>query len=224
MVSMARPAAMVHPARASVSSTARLSVRAPMRRAPVRMNARAEEAAEADDDDFESKLASLKGKRTSGQGVKAAKRIAKADGKDVALEEAYKAPIDFSDEVILYEGPPATGDLVTNLALGATLIWLPLTLASVGRYIWLKYKFTDKRIVMESSSPLDSGTTQITYDQITKVVTIGRGVGLWGDMVITLKNGDNVEFRSLPNFKDLEAGIREKMPSSQSKDADAKGF
>ena len=43
-----------------------------------------------------------------------------------------------------------------------------------------------------------AGTTLITYDQIVKVVTIGRGVGLWGDMVITLKNGDNVEFRSLP--------------------------
>jgi hypothetical protein len=42
------------------------------------------------------------------------------------------------------------------------------------------------------------GATQIVYDQIVKVVTIGRGVGAWGDMVITLKNGDNVEFRSLP--------------------------
>jgi len=42
------------------------------------------------------------------------------------------------------------------------------------------------------------GATQIIYSQIVKVVTIGRGVGAWGDMVITLKNGDNVEFRSLP--------------------------
>jgi hypothetical protein len=68
----------------------------------------------------------------------------------------------------------------------------------VGRFLWLRYKFTDKRILMESTSPLDAGATQILYPQIKKVVTIGRGVGAWGDMVITLSNGDNVEFRSLP--------------------------
>ena len=41
----------------------------------------------------------------------------------MALEEAY-ATMDFSGEKILYEGPPSTGDLITNVALGITVLWL----------------------------------------------------------------------------------------------------
>ena len=41
----------------------------------------------------------------------------------MALEEAY-ATMDFSVEKILYEGPPSTGDLITNVALGITVLWL----------------------------------------------------------------------------------------------------
>lgn len=180
----------------------------------------------AAEESFEDKLAKLKGSRRSGGGVKAAKRVAAQTGKDTALEEAFApADMDFSGETVIYEGQPAVGDLVTNIALGFTLIWLPLTLASVGRYIWIKYKFTDKRIVVETTSPIDAGVTQIVYSQIRKVVTIGRGVGLWGDMVITLKNGDNVEFRSLEQYKELEKMINEKIGNEESKNfADPKGF
>lgn len=28
--------------------------------------------------------------------------------------------------------------------------------------------------------------------------TVGRGLGFWGDMVVTLRNGDKIELRSLP--------------------------
>ena len=38
---------------------------------------------------------------------------------------------DLEGEVELYSGPPSRGDLAVNLALGATLLWLPLTLAAV---------------------------------------------------------------------------------------------
>ena len=36
------------------------------------------------------------------------------------------------------------------------------------------------------------------YQEVKDVVTVGRGLGLWGDMVVTLQNGDKVEIRSLP--------------------------
>ena len=36
------------------------------------------------------------------------------------------------------------------------------------------------------------------YTEIASVITVGRGVGLWGDMVLTLKSGDKVELRSVP--------------------------
>ena len=64
--------------------------------------------------------------------------------------------LDFRDEKVFFEGPPSRGDLAVNVALGATLLWLPLTFAAVGRSIWLKYRITDKRISIISSSPTDS--------------------------------------------------------------------
>ena len=36
------------------------------------------------------------------------------------------------------------------------------------------------------------------YQEIKDVKTVGRGLGFWGDMVITLRNGDKIELRSLP--------------------------
>ena len=36
------------------------------------------------------------------------------------------------------------------------------------------------------------------YQEVKDVVTVGRGLGFWGDMVVTLRNNDKVELRSLP--------------------------
>ena len=36
------------------------------------------------------------------------------------------------------------------------------------------------------------------YQEIKDVVTVGRGLGIWGDMVVTLKNNNKIELRSLP--------------------------
>ena len=38
-----------------------------------------------------------------------------------------------------------------------------------------------------------------------------RPIGAWGDMVVTLRNGEKVELRSLPEYKKCEEVIREKM-------------
>lgn len=52
-----------------------------------------------------------------------------------------------------WEGGPSNGDLAFNMVLGATLLWLPLTFAAVGRRIFLKYKFTDKRLSVSDTFP-----------------------------------------------------------------------
>ena len=36
------------------------------------------------------------------------------------------------------------------------------------------------------------------YSEIKSVISVGRGVGLWGDMVLTLRDGDKIELRSVP--------------------------
>jgi len=195
-----------------------------------RLICRAEEGESAApaDDDFESKLAALKGSRRQGAGSKAAKRIAMKEGTDIALKES-KMPdtskMDFTNEVVWYEGKPSSADLAINIGLGTTLLWLPLTFAAVGRYLWLSYKFTDKRILIESTSPVETGTTQVVYSQVRKVVTVGRMLGLYGDMIITLKNGENVECRSIPGYKEIEGKIKAIVEDNETKEyANPKGF
>lgn len=60
---------------------------------------------------------------------------------------------DYSDEEVFYEGSPSAGDLAINVALGATLIWLPLTAASIGRFAFVKYRVTDKRVSVTTKAP-----------------------------------------------------------------------
>jgi hypothetical protein len=56
---------------------------------------------------------------------------------------------------VFYEGHGGSSvELALSLALTATLIFAPLTMASIGRRFWLKYKFTDKRIIISNTSPL----------------------------------------------------------------------
>jgi len=113
------------------------------------------------------------------------------------------APEDWEGETVFFEGPPSRGDLATNVALAITVLWIPLTLAAVGRALWVRYKFTDKRISITSTSPLNSEQTDVSYGRVEKCVAIGRGIGLWGDMVVTLDDGSKLEFRSLDKFQEI---------------------
>lgn len=70
-----------------------------------------------------------------------------------------KVDYDFTGEQLHFESPPHRGDLATNIALGATLLWLPLTFAAVGRAAFVKYRFTDKRISVITDAPWKSTST-----------------------------------------------------------------
>ena len=37
-----------------------------------------------------------------------------------------------------------------------------------------------------------------SYDKVDSVISIGRGIGVWGDMVVSLKDGSKIEMRGLP--------------------------
>ena len=143
----------------------------------------------------------------------AASQQSRAKGvRDFTVTENVDEPaIDWGDETIVFEGPPARGEVVANVAMSWTLVWIPLAIQAVGRALWLKYKITDKRVTVISESPLRKERTDIPLDQIADVISVGRGIGAWGDMVVTLRNGEKVEIRSLPDFKKCEEMIREKM-------------
>ena len=63
---------------------------------------------------------------------------------------------DFSREQIHWEGPPHRGDIAVNLALGTTLLWLPLTIASVTRGAFVNFIFSDKRLSVITTAPWKS--------------------------------------------------------------------
>ena len=186
---------------------------------------------EGEEEAFEAKLSALRGKRskravkkeTGEETVKAGTSDIGAAAAEAAKERARgvreftvtdtveEPQKDWGTETIVYEGPPARGEVVANVAMSWTLVWTPLAIQAAGRALWLSYKITDKRVSVLSISPLRKERTDIPMDQIEDVVCVGRGIGAWGDMVVTLRNGEKVELRSLPEYKKCEEVIREKM-------------
>jgi len=199
-----------------------------------------ESASTSEEEDFEARIERFgkKGKRPRDE--VAAKRVERAaapsksssaaaaptagQGLAVYTNEDVEDDGNFGSETIYWEGPPHRGDLVSNIALSWTLIWIPLTIAAIGRAAWLKYKVTDKRVAIISTSPIRNERSDIPYSEMTDIVSIGRGLGIWGDMVITLRSGDKVEMRSVPNHKEMEKYIREKFEALAPKNVDAIGF
>ena len=130
-----------------------------------------------------------------------------------------------SNEDIFYEGGPANGDLIINLMAGITLIGLPFTFGALVRALWVRYKITTRRISV-TGGWLGRDKTQVVYSQISEIRAIPRGLGSYGDMVLVLKDGARLEIRSIPNFRETEAYILEKIEKSPSNklDKDVQGF
>jgi hypothetical protein len=113
-------------------------------------------------------------------------------------------------EDVYYEGGPHIGDLIVNILLGFTVICIPLTIGAIVRALWLRYRITSRRISI-TGGWMGRDRSDIIYSEIAKIVTVPRGVGLWGDMVITLKDGSRLELRAVPKFRDVYAYICDKI-------------
>ena len=105
-------------------------------------------------------------------------------------------------ETTYYEGGPHIGDLIINILLGFTVICLPLTVAAVVRAIWLRYKITDRRISV-TGGWMGRDRTDIVYGEISKLVKVPRGIGIWGDIVVTLNDKSRLEMRAVPKFREI---------------------
>lgn len=113
-------------------------------------------------------------------------------------------------EEVFYEGGPHVGDLIINLLLGFTVICLPLTIGAIVRALWLRYRITDRRISVTGGWQ-GRDRSDVIYSEITKVVTVPRGIGLYGDMVLTLKDGSRLELRAVPRFRQVYDFISERL-------------
>ena len=105
------------------------------------------------------------------------------------------------------------------------MIGLPFTFGALVRALWVRYKITTRRISV-TGGWLGRDKTQVVYSQIAEIRAIPRGLGSYGDMVIVLKDGARLEMRSLPNFRETESYILEKIEKSPSNkvDKDVQGF
>ncbi len=112
-------------------------------------------------------------------------------------------------EETFFEGGPHIGDLLINILLGFTVICLPLTVGAVVRALWLRYKITDRRISI-SGGWMGRDRTDIIYSELVNVVKVSRGIGLWGDVVVTLKDGSRLELRALPKHREIYEYMVEK--------------
>jgi Bacterial PH domain len=113
-------------------------------------------------------------------------------------------------EETYYEGGPHIGDLIINLLIGLTVIGLPLTVGAIVRAFWLRYRITNRRISV-TGGWMGRDRSDIIYPEIVKVVTVPRGLGAWGDMVITLRDGSRLEMRSVPRFRQVYDYINERL-------------
>lgn len=197
------------------------SARAPRRpsgqlgRRSLTVSVRAQSGGGDDEEDFESRLAALKrakGETPYGEGVKRAPKTGKSDASSSGSSPSSSAApkkkaYDYTNETLHFESTPHLGDLAVNMVLGVTLVWLPLSFAALGRAAFIKYRFTDRRISCITTAPWKNEQLDAAYQDVKDVVAIGRGVGLWGDMVVTLRDGSKIEMRALPQFRELQKYI-----------------
>ena len=113
-------------------------------------------------------------------------------------------------EEVYYEGPPHWGDLILNILLGLTVIFLPMTVGAAVRALWLRYRVTNRRITVIGGW-LGRDRSDIIYSEIRDIITVPRGIGLWGDMVLTLKDGNRLELRAVPRFREMSAYIQDRI-------------
>ena len=123
-------------------------------------------------------------------------------------------------ETTYYEGGPHIGDLIINILLGFTVIFLPLTVAAIVRAIWLRYKITDRRISV-TGGWMGKDRTDIVYGEIAKMIKMPRGIGIWGDIVVTLNDRSRLELRAMPNFREVYDYMAERVATKTGRPLDA---
>ncbi|BAZ05315.1 PH domain-containing protein [Calothrix sp. NIES-3974] len=113
-------------------------------------------------------------------------------------------------EEVYFEGGPHIGDLILNVLIGFTVLGIPLTIGAIVRALWLRFRITNRRVSVIGGW-MGRDRSDVIYSEIVKIVKVPRGLGLWGDMVITLRNGSRLELRAIPKFREVYDYINERV-------------
>jgi hypothetical protein len=123
-------------------------------------------------------------------------------------------------EDVFYEGGPHVGDLIINILLAFTVICIPLTVGAIVRALWLRYRITDRRISVTGGWQ-GRDRTDIVYSEVVRITKVPRGIGAWGDIVVTLRDGSRLELRAIPRFREIYDYIAQKAAQKTGKPLDA---
>ncbi|MEM6753144.1 MAG: PH domain-containing protein [Cyanobacteria bacterium P01_C01_bin.38] len=123
-------------------------------------------------------------------------------------------------EEVYYEGGPHIGDLIIGILIGLTIVGLPLAVGAFVRALWLRYRITDRRISV-TGGWMGRDRSDIIYSEIVKIAKVPRGIGLWGDMVLTLRDGSRLELRAVPKFRETYEYISGQVAARNPKFAEA---
>jgi hypothetical protein len=113
-------------------------------------------------------------------------------------------------EEVYFEGGPHIGDLIINILIGLTIVGIPLTVGAIVRALWLRFRITDRRVSV-TGGWMGRDRSDVIYSEIVKIVKVPRGIGLWGDMVLTLRDGSRLELRAVPKFREIYDYITERV-------------
>jgi nitrogen fixation protein len=91
-----------------------------------------------------------------------------------------------------------------------------LAVGAIVRALWLRYRITNRRITVTGGWQ-GRDRTDIIYSEIVKIVKVPRGLGFWGDMVLTLRDGSRLELRAVPKFREIYDYINEKIAAKNLK-------
>lgn len=64
--------------------------------------------------------------------------------------------VNYDEETLWREFAPSRKDLFFNLALAPTLVWIPFSVAAIGRCAFVNYRITDKRVIVKTEAPWKS--------------------------------------------------------------------
>lgn len=117
-------------------------------------------------------------------------------------------------EEVIYEGRIHPGDLITNTVLLVTVIWLPIWVGSFVRWLFVRYRFTNLRLSVESGW-MGRDRTDVTYKEIVEVkdvpASMTGGLFGYGTLLLVLKDGARLELKAVPKFREIAERIRERM-------------
>ena len=119
-------------------------------------------------------------------------------------------------EEVYFEGGPHIGDLIIGILVGFTLVGIPLTVGAIVRALWLRFRISDRRISV-TGGWMGRDRSDIIYSEIVKIAKVPRGIGFWGDMVVTLRDGSRLELRAIPKFRELYNYISEQVAAKNPK-------